>query len=211
MPRDASTTRQKLLRAGEQLFATKGVDSALVRDIVRLAGQANDSAMHYHFGSRQGLLEAIFATHIEHMEASRRAQLERLADDGTTGDLDALVAAIVQPTAARLSDRAGRDFLRIIAQVSDRASVHDGNVSGPLAGTQLARQLELLTNCCMGFLPERVALERVAAAIMLLTAALADRAQRIDQRRTLSLDHETFVGNLVGMLAGALRAPAPTT
>ncbi|TDC74289.1 TetR family transcriptional regulator, partial [Actinomadura sp. 7K507] len=59
MPKDASATRERLQRAGARLFAAHGIDAARTRDIVALAGQGNDSAITYHFGSRTGLLEAI--------------------------------------------------------------------------------------------------------------------------------------------------------
>jgi AcrR family transcriptional regulator len=204
MPRDATTTRQKLLRAGEQLFAAKGVDGALVRDIIRLAGQANDSAIHYHFGSRQGLLEAILARHIELMEAARR---EREVDGGA--DLEALVAALVEPTAARLLTPEGRDFLRIVVRLAGHAGVRSHAVPSLLQGTAVAHQLKLIEQSCLAFLPEPIALERVATLISVLTATLADRALRIEQRRRLPLDHETFVANLISMLTAAMRAPAP--
>ena len=74
---DATGTRAKLLRAGERLFAEHGIHGAQMRDIVRAAGQANDSAVHYHFGSRDGLLAAICAQHIDAMEPERQ---RRIAD-----------------------------------------------------------------------------------------------------------------------------------
>lgn len=54
-------TRDKLIRAAEEIFAAQGPDGAQLRDIVRLAGQSNPSAVQYHFGSRAGLLDAVMA------------------------------------------------------------------------------------------------------------------------------------------------------
>lgn len=78
-------TRRKLLRAAEELFALKGVDGALTRDITRLAGQSNPSAVQYHFGSRQGLLDAVMAGRQDRTEAAlapRLAELLAGADPG---------------------------------------------------------------------------------------------------------------------------------
>ena len=61
----------RLIRAGEQRFAREGVAGARLPDVVRDAGQANDSAVGYHFGSRQGLLDAIVAKHVVAMDAHR--------------------------------------------------------------------------------------------------------------------------------------------
>lgn len=204
MPRDATATRESLIRAAAELFADKGVDAARSRDILAAAGQANDSAIGYHFGSRQGLLEAILDRHIERMERARTESLPRL--DGA--DLTTLVEALVRPTADELLTPDGRRFLRIIAQLSDRAGVRSHRVPGPLRGTAIARQLDLLEAAVDQGLPQEVRRERVAAVILLLTATLADRARRIDGRRKLTLDHESYVANLVAMCAGALRAPS---
>lgn len=206
MPRDATATRERLVRAAAELFAEQGVDAARSRDIVKAAGQANDSAIGYHFGSREGLLEAILDRHIEAEERTRAADLPGLEQ----ADLETRVEALVRPTAEELRTRDGRRFLRIIVQLSDRAGVRSHRVPGPLRGTALARQLDLLEAALARDLPKEVRRERIAAVILLLTATLADRARRIDGRRTLSLDHERYVANVVAMCVGALRAPCGT-
>src|SRR3954447_20990642 len=101
------------MRAGERRFATDGVGGARTADIVRDAGQGNDSAVGYHFGSRQGLLEAIIDRHMEAMELERAASLPGLPGAA----VDAVVRAIVVPTAALLRTPEGRDFLRIAEQL----------------------------------------------------------------------------------------------
>jgi AcrR family transcriptional regulator len=204
VPRDATATRESLIRAAAELFADKGVDAARSRDILAAAGQANDSAIGYHFGSRQGLLEAILDRHIERMERARTPSLSRIEG----ADLRTLVEALVRPTADELLTPDGRRFLRIIAQLSDRAGVRSHRVPGPLRGTAIARQLDLLEAAIDQDLPQEVRRERVAAVILLLTATLADRARRIDRRRKLTLDHESYVANLVAMCTGALQAPS---
>lgn len=209
MPRDARATKEKLLRAGERLFAGQGVDGTRIRDIVELARQANDSAVSYHFGSRQGLLEAILAKHIDLMDGPRDAAMRTLQANDRTPDLRAIVRAIVVPTADRLLTADGRDFLRIIVQLAESAGVRGRTAPTPIRGTAVARQLELLGDCLRADLPEPIARERVATVVAVLTATLAERARRIDARRPVELDHDTFVANLVAMLVGALRAPTP--
>jgi AcrR family transcriptional regulator len=205
MPRSATTTRERLLSAGARLFARHGIDGAATRDIVALAGQANDSAVHYHFGSRHGLLTAIIDRHVQRMEEQRKPALDAL---GPAPDLGAVVAAVVGPVAAELTREDGRDFLRIIAQLAGRAGVRTHELPDPVAGTALAGQLALLEDCCRTRLPEPVALERIALTITMLTASLADRANRIDERLPVLLDHPAFVANLIAMLTAGLEAEA---
>ncbi|TYK49067.1 TetR/AcrR family transcriptional regulator [Actinomadura decatromicini] len=207
MPKDATTTRRRLLRAGAHHLAADGIDAARTRDIVATAGQANDSAVTYHFGSRAGLLQAILAEGVQRMEPAREATLPTLGTD----DLHGIVDAIVRPTADELRTPEGRDFLRITAQLAGRAGIRDHRPPPLLHGTALARQLELLETACRATLPEPLALERIAVAIAFLTTALADRTGRLDPatpQRTL-LDHDTFTADLTAMLAAALQAPVP--
>ncbi|MFE8070830.1 CerR family C-terminal domain-containing protein [Marinobacteraceae bacterium S3BR75-40.1] len=57
-PRDPEGTRETLLRAASDIFADKGFQVARVQDIARRA-DTNLSAINYHFGSKQGLYEAV--------------------------------------------------------------------------------------------------------------------------------------------------------
>ncbi|WP_433477511.1 helix-turn-helix domain-containing protein [Spirillospora sp. CA-142024] len=208
MPKDARATRDALIRAGARLFAAHGIDAARTRDIVALAGQANDSAITYHFGSRAGLLEAILRAGITRMEPARAATLPTLHN----GDLHTITAAIVQPTADELRTEHGRDFLRITAQLAGHARIRDHRLPALLHDTALAEQLRHLQTACRATLPEPIALERISLLIAFLTAALADRTQRIDPAtndHTL-LDHDTFTADLTAMLTAALQAPPPT-
>ncbi len=51
-------TRDRLISAARRIFADKGFDAASVREITR-AANANLGAITYHFGSKQGLYDAV--------------------------------------------------------------------------------------------------------------------------------------------------------
>jgi AcrR family transcriptional regulator len=199
MARDATVTRARLIRAGERRFARDGVNGARLADIVRDAHQANDSAVGYHFGSRQGLLRAIAERHIAAMEEKRRVP-------PASSSLREVVAAIVEPTAALLRSAEGRDFLRIMEQVSDWSGLGSGRPNEVLRGTVLADQLRLLKDVLVRDVGRVVARERVALMVTFLTGALAERARSRDAGRRQRLNHEKFVGHLVDVLSGALSA-----
>ncbi|MBA0125801.1 helix-turn-helix transcriptional regulator [Haloechinothrix sp. YIM 98757] len=198
-----------MIRAGERLFASRGVDGALTRDIVAEAGQSNGSAVHYHFGSRRGLLEAILVKHVRRMEPARAEHQRLLERDGLHGELTAVVRGILDPTADALHSGDGRDFLRITAQLAGYAGIRAITPPQPLTGTVLQHQLELAVRCCAERLSERLARERVATIAGMLASTLADRARQLDEGGTLLLAHEAFVDNLTRMVVGALSAPAP--
>ncbi len=199
MARDATVTRARLIRAGGRRFARDGVNGARLADIVRDANQANDSAVGYHFGSRQGLLRAIAERHIAAMEEKRRVP-------PASSSLREVVAAIVEPTAALLRSAEGRDFLRIMEQVSDWSGLGSGRPNEVLRGTVLADQLRLLEDVLVRDVGRVVARERVALMVTFLTGALAERARSRDAGRRQRLNHEKFVGHLVDVLSGALSA-----
>jgi TetR/AcrR family transcriptional regulator, regulator of cefoperazone and chloramphenicol sensitivity len=56
----SAETRQRLLDAAAEVFASKGFANTTVREICRKAG-ANIAAVNYHFGDKQKLYAAVFA------------------------------------------------------------------------------------------------------------------------------------------------------
>lgn len=206
MPLDATGTRAKLIAAGERHFAIDGIHGAQMRHIVRDAGQANDSAVHYHFGSRAGLLIAICQHHIDEMRPDRD---RRLALQSESPELQTVITDLVRPTAERLHTRSGRYFLRITAQLAGHAGVRDGMAPPRMIGPALRAQLEQVQQICMRSMPAALAGERVAFMVGALTTALAERAVAIDEGLEFALDEDTFVANVEAMLVAALLAPVP--
>jgi AcrR family transcriptional regulator len=206
VPVDASATRERIMDEAERLFAVHGVDGAQIRDIVRAAGQANDSAVHYHFGSRQGLLVAICERKINEMEPERKGLLDELRAGDRLDDLPALITTLIVPTAALLATQDGRYFLGITAQLAGRAGIRSGTVPEPMITTTLREQLDLIHAACARSLPDAVVRERIAIVIGMLTAALADRAGVIESGHRPLLEHEAFVANLEAMIVAALLA-----
>jgi AcrR family transcriptional regulator len=197
MPRDATPTRERLIRAGEQRFARDGVAAARLRDIVRDAGQANDSAVGYHFGSRDGLVGAIAHKHVTAMEARRQAP---------AGDLDTLVRQLIEPTAELLSTPDGRDFLRIIEQLAGWAGLEQGEPTDVLSGSVLASQLAALEDIVAEHHDRVLARHRVAEFVLFLTASLAQRARLVESGRRPTLSQRSYVDDLVAMTTAALLA-----
>ncbi len=116
MPRSAEPARRALIEAAEGLFAKRGVDAVPVGDIARVAGQRNNSAVQYHFGDKQGLLQAVLEKHHDRIDASRNALLDRLEARGAASLRD-VVDVLVQPLASLLDEKEGCRFLRIQAQI----------------------------------------------------------------------------------------------
>src|SRR5262245_20055427 len=107
-----------LVLAAERLFAERGLNGVSLRQINEAAGQRNASAAHYHFGSRDGVVRAVFEHRMAAVDARRRAMVEELGRDGRTSELRALVGAWVRPLAVELVPRTeGNHYVRFLDQV----------------------------------------------------------------------------------------------
>lgn len=208
MARDATDTRETLLRTAQQMFARDGIYQVPLKRIVERAGQRNASALHYHFGGRDGLLVAITARHDGAIEDERAELLGGLAVTGRLDDRRALVEALVVPFAHRLADRDGREYLRIVEQLVGLFDLWDVDVPGGPTGAQ---QVLLHIRDGLDQLPQSLRHERVTILLALVSETLAMRARAIEDGGTRLLDHDAFVANLVDMAVGALSAPSTAT
>jgi AcrR family transcriptional regulator len=134
------TTIDDLLATTERLFAERGVVNVALTQIVAESGQKNRSALHYHFGSREGVLGAVMDRRLAPINARRHALLEELPQGASP-------RAIVRADIAALALTAveapwGADYVSILAQLRfhpkliGEALVSDANLSG----IRLARQ-----------------------------------------------------------------------
>ena len=211
MPPDASATREKLLDAATRAFAEHGVERASLLDITRQAGQRNRAALHYHFGSRVGVLVGVLERHAGFL-ARREGELLEKALVGPGDELAPVVEAIVRP-AVELAESGwrGRCCLLIIAQLAEE----DPRDLAPEVAAVLERTgghavyAELAER--MPSMPEDVRLERLALITEFVLRSVADRARLLDRRRKgrPQLGEEAFVRNLVAMVSAAVAAPAP--
>ena len=65
-------TRERLLRAAEELFAERGYASVTVRDICH-AARANVAAVNYHFGDKLGLYREVLQIAIDAVRSTTEA------------------------------------------------------------------------------------------------------------------------------------------
>ena len=85
--------KRKLILAAIRVFAEHGVDSVSLRMINREAGHKNNSALHYHFGSKMGLIEAMddfIQQHFDEVREPQLAELECSVNEGKASIRDAM-------------------------------------------------------------------------------------------------------------------------
>src|SRR3546814_280113 len=90
------TAAPRILQAAEDCFGEHGIDAVSLRQIAIAAGQGNTAAVQYHFGSKEGLLEAIFQHRLPAIEQRRKALIETLEPQKRT-QVRSLLKIIFQP------------------------------------------------------------------------------------------------------------------
>jgi len=187
--------REALIDAARVLFAERGIEGVSMREVGRSADQRNNNAVQYHFGDREALLLAVLAPHHERVGARRAALLDELEAQATPS-MRSLASALVRPSAAMLEDAAGRNYLRIVAElIADPVNVRR---RGPFDGTELDRWNRLARRHAAA---TTLALHRRFSALNLCFSELGRRAAA--RRRT---DHRLFVSDLVDLTTGVLAA-----
>lgn len=71
-----SESAWQLVAAAEKLFGNHGVDNVSLREIAAAAGHANNSAVQYHFGSKENLVQAVFEIRMPALDAARARYVE---------------------------------------------------------------------------------------------------------------------------------------
>ncbi|HSJ02234.1 MAG TPA: TetR family transcriptional regulator [Verrucomicrobium sp.] len=114
----SALTRLGLLDAAERLFAENGIDGTSVRDITK-AAQANLSAVSYHFGSKEGLMQAVFFRRLGPLNDRRLTRLAAATQraGNATPALDEILDALIRPTVEELySGESAKYFLRLMGR-----------------------------------------------------------------------------------------------
>lgn len=115
-------TRERILDAAERLFAQRGFHGVSIRDITGMAG-VDVALANYHFGSKQGLLEAVFLRRAEDLNAERLARLDALLAGGgrKPPSLEQIIDAFTHPLLDR-SARGGpgwKSYFALVAEVNN--------------------------------------------------------------------------------------------
>jgi AcrR family transcriptional regulator len=111
-------TRTRLLDAAEALFARHGLDGTSLRAITTRAG-VNLAAVNYHFGTKAGLVAAVFQRRAEPLNRDRLARLAaaRQASAPAPPAVETVLDALLRPALALRNQPKATHFLRLLARV----------------------------------------------------------------------------------------------
>lgn len=169
-------TRTTILDAAERLFAERGVMNVSNRQISEAAGQGNNAAVNYHFGTKSDLVRAIVRRHQEDIDA-RRAEAVRATAD--SGDVRYWVECLIRPTAEHLAAQ-GRTsyYARFSAQVIVEPGLAAIMAEEALDAAALHTILDRLESC-LPDMPAEVREQRGQMSRQLIVSGYAERERAL--------------------------------
>ncbi len=209
MRTDTKATRKKIIAAAEKLFAERGIDAVSLNEINTASGQKNKSGLHYHFGNKAGLIQAIIDKHVPSIIEHRQQLLDDLINSGDTS-MQGLVTALVLPVAEKLCDPdGGISYIRMNAQLVDSAEFGLSDLQKDYAEAEQESLITILTGA-MPDMPEPLIKMRLLIVNGVLFHSLANYSRLIElDANTGSIEMQNimaFTYNLVDSIAAILSA-----
>jgi len=190
-----------LILAAERLFAQQGIEAVPLRHINLAANQKNMSAAHYHFGSREGLVEAVLMYRLPGLDARRGTLLDAA---GSACDVRFCLDTFIRPLLQELAPRPeGNHFIRFMRQYESWCADYDSVRVLTPASVRIYDELERL----IGYLPASVRELRIGYLINMVHSVLATAEERLESGELTHDDLPLTAVNLIDMAASALTAP----
>lgn len=203
-------TRKRILEAALRLFAQKG-DKTSLREITAEA-QVNVSAVNYHFGSKEGLIQAIYQHRVEALNQTLLRALEALEEQCNSPDgpeIRQLVEAYFRPL--------------LLHALADAPKVQ-GAAPPPRDPEVLLRTLTLYGHArvldrfrvafgrALPHLPEHELLWRLVFMLGAASCAVSCKDSllfALDPRHSEPFSADSLIDRLLAFLVGGCLAPLP--
>jgi AcrR family transcriptional regulator len=172
----AEYSRRQLLHTALNLFAEYGIDTVSMRMVNREAGQKNTSALHYHFGNKAGLIEALMKFLQGWFEKSREdglVELEKAADAGSI-TINMVVKALIHPYRKLVEDEKwGYSAIRFLARLEFDGSPEAHVIVNRFSSVSIKRFKRLIIQS-LPEVPPKILMHRWNMCLTGITQGLAD-------------------------------------
>lgn len=194
-----TTSREAMIAAAERLVAERGMRALTFNAVQKAAGQSNKSAVVYHFGSREGLIEAVIEARMGPVDRSRQELLDELGKAADPLTVRRVVRMHVEPLADSTLGRPGSYYARFLAQaVIDPAL---GDLVGKHLTESFRRVRQLLTD--LSSAGDDAAAFRADSVVLFTLITLAVH----EGRERTSAESHAIATELIDMLVAMLAAP----
>ena len=201
-------TKSQLKAAAQALFAKSGVDAVTVQQIVSAAGQRNNAALHYHFGTKDELIRQLLVEGAQDVDVRRRGMLSEMERRGGPDSVREVMEALVLPVIALGEDPRRRGYIRLVANVQMtnrellRSALADRWNEGYVRC--LAHLRRMITSVPPMLLEQRLSFLGIYsnAALSARDAALEQQSNEPHRLWGRSYTVDNMIDTLVAMLAG---------
>ncbi|WP_017625850.1 TetR/AcrR family transcriptional regulator [Nocardiopsis chromatogenes] len=202
----SESTRTAIMDAAERLYAEEGLFAVSNRQVSEAAGQGNNAAVGYHFGTKADLVRAIVRRHTDDVEERRIAMVARVRG---SDDPRAWLACMVRPVTEHLAGLGPPTwFARFSVQVMADPVFRPIIVEEALSAPSLREIMHALDVRTRG-IPNDVRRERGDMLRHIILNVCAERERNLAEGRpTLRRTWDEAATGMIDALHGLVLAPA---
>jgi AcrR family transcriptional regulator len=197
----APSTKEQIVLAAERLFAEHGIEGVSLRQIGTEAGNGNNSAVQYHFGTKEKLVHAVFEYRLPRLRERRDLLLSERRPDDLRAWVECEARWMFEQS--EVDDSNYMSFVAMLTQYG-REDVFD-ELPDDLVTSTRAYHAHIAS--LLGHLEEPLRRHRLRCAMASLVHAAADR-ERARAGGHQVLPFAVALGDLVDGIVGFLAAPA---
>jgi AcrR family transcriptional regulator len=204
-------TKQRILDVAEQLFAEHGFAGTSLRRIIADAG-VNLAAVHYHFRSKESLLEAVIVRRTAPLNEERLRLLDEVELDASEAPatLEEVLQAFLGPPIRLILNPSGegRIFGKLMGRLHSETNVCFLEIAKKHFGV-VSQRFRSALGRAVPDLPTDDLNWRIhfAMGAMAHTLSFWDRLEAVTEGRLKPTDSETVIPRLIGFIAAGFRAP----
>lgn len=200
-------TQRALMDAAEKLISEKGIQNVTKREIVKTAGQKNESVLQYHFQTLEGLLSAIQQSRAIQTQEKRADLLDHLLAETQKPTLRDLCKIMVLPPFLLSKKDVG--YCRYLRAFSLEPALSANSalllVQSKGAGGDSGKVTGKLLRGALTHLKDDAYQRRMDSAIRLASVSMSYQARQKSAFR--GVEAELFINSLVDEIVGLLSAP----
>jgi AcrR family transcriptional regulator len=201
-------TKSQIKAAAQLLFARHGVDAVTIQQIVAAAGQRNNAALHYHFGSKEELIRQLVVDGAAVLDERRQGMLREIDARGGPSTIREVLLVLVMPVIELGNDERWRGYIRFTSslQASDRRTLRAAlnnrwNAGYVACFAHLKRMLALPA----ALVEQRLTIFSIYANAILSAREAAEETRK--SRHNRLWDHPSTIDNILDTLEATITCP----
>ena len=208
----ATGTKEQILDAAERMFAENGIHAVSLRAIIAEA-DVNLAAVHYHFGSKDALVEAVFERRVGPVNEARLAWLDRLEAewDGAPPVEEVLRAFVTPAIQLAMDSERGRTFMKTCGRFYTEAGDQLQPIFDRLFRKIIERYVAAFQKACPELPPAELLWRfHFTVGVMVHTLLDSEKLRRISCGACDPSDVEAVVERMVNFAAAGMKTPRAT-